>query len=324
MTNNKTDLTVIIPVYNRTEYVNEAVESVLNLNKNKKIEILIISNVDLKLDFDNKTIKVIKTTEYSLSRKLELGIKNSSSSLIAFLEDDDLWCNDKLNKLLDAFKNNEEVDFYYNKNIQFRDKIISNTIDKNEKKPIIIRRESLNNSTKAIRLMIKNNMGYNLSSMAIKRDLLLDHLNVLTSLSVHGVDSLVLIIALAYGRDMYLDNSIRTFIRIHRNNSYYYKVDPPGELFMSRDLVNSEIKNKNIEKFIELVRTATSLVLNCRIPKSKRYTLFKEVLKYIKYSFELGILPSLYILGSAGSRMVSIKFYYYLLNMHHNNMHQNV
>ncbi|MEM3844378.1 MAG: glycosyltransferase family 2 protein [Candidatus Parvarchaeota archaeon] len=324
MTNNKTDLTVIIPVYNRTEYVNEAVESVLNLNKNKKIEILIISNVDLKLDFDNKTIKVIKTTEYSLSRKLELGIKNSSSSLIAFLEDDDLWCNDKLNKLLDAFKNNEEVDFYYNKNIQFRDKIISNTIDKNEKKPIIIKRESLNNSTKAIRLMIKNNMGYNLSSMAIKRDLLLDHLNVLTSSSVYGVDSLVLVIALAYGRDMYLDNSIRTFIRIHRNNSYYYKVDPPGELFMSRDLVNSEIKNKNIEKFIELVRTATSLVLNCRTPKLKRYTLFKDILRYIKYCFELGILPSLYILGSAGSRMVSIKFYYYLLNMYHNNMYQNV
>lgn len=312
----KSDMSIIIPVYNRTEYVNSAIKSILGLNSNTyQIEILIISNIDLLIEVNNESIRLIKTNLKSLSKKIEIGVKESSSDIIAFLEDDDLWCNNKINKIFSVLKDNKNIDFYHNEGLQFKNSINYKNVHIKEVKEtnnIIYKKDFYNNnSNKLIRLIIKNSLGYNLSSIAVRKNLIINHLDILNSLSVNGIDNLLLIIALIYGNGIYEDKNIRTFIRIHANNSYKHSND----LIKPIKKINSDIPA--INKFIKLNYLSTNIIVYCRDIKSKKSIIFKMTLKYIKYCLELGIMPPLYILVESFSRIINVNLYYFILNIYH-------
>lgn len=115
MLNNKPAIDVIIPVRNGEQYLEKAVTSVLeqSLLPNK---IIIINDgstdrtqyiiTDLKkrsclvasIDVDNKGVSAARNA----------GILISQSPLIAFLDSDDVWRNDKLEKQLKIIANSEE------------------------------------------------------------------------------------------------------------------------------------------------------------------------------------------------------------------------
>jgi glycosyltransferase involved in cell wall biosynthesis len=96
---------VIIPVHLRHEYLEEAVLSV-KAQTFQPLEIILVLNAatdqaretskQLAARFEN--IRIIETETASLSRARNLGIQAAVGSFVAFLDDDDIWSQTKLEK----------------------------------------------------------------------------------------------------------------------------------------------------------------------------------------------------------------------------------
>lgn len=105
---NDTLVTVVIPSYNRFESLSKAIESVQSQSlQDFKIVVINDASKDKRYkttDF-GKNIKIINLDENSVEKKgyfsdsiRNVGIENSNSKYVAFLDDDDYWLPSKLEK----------------------------------------------------------------------------------------------------------------------------------------------------------------------------------------------------------------------------------
>jgi len=108
---------VVIPTYNHEVFLEKAVKSVLNQTF-IDYEIIIIDNYsddnteNLIKSLNNKNIKFIKNHNHGiLAKSRNIGIEQSKSEWIAFLDSDDIWWQDRLKVLFDFIKkyNNYDV-----------------------------------------------------------------------------------------------------------------------------------------------------------------------------------------------------------------------
>jgi len=110
-------VSIIIPSYNRFEYLLQAIESV-KIQTYKNIEIIIIndgSSEKAYYEYDFSGVNIIhleKNTKeifgYScVGYVINVGISKSSGNYIAFLDDDDVWFPNKLQLQIDAMNNNK-------------------------------------------------------------------------------------------------------------------------------------------------------------------------------------------------------------------------
>jgi glycosyltransferase involved in cell wall biosynthesis len=110
-------VSVIIPVYNRSEYVCEAIDSVL-AQTYKNYEIVVVddgsgSNVKQVLEPYFGKIKYFYQENKGLAAARNTGIKHSTGKYLAFLDDDDLFEPRKLEVQVEMLENNPEVGFVY-------------------------------------------------------------------------------------------------------------------------------------------------------------------------------------------------------------------
>jgi len=110
-------VSVIIPVYNRTEYICEAIDSVL-AQSYQDYEIIVVddgSTTDFRkvLEPYIGKIKYIYQENKGLAAARNYGIKNSKGKYLAFLDDDDLFEPRKLEIQVAILENNPEVGFVY-------------------------------------------------------------------------------------------------------------------------------------------------------------------------------------------------------------------
>lgn len=89
--------TVIIPLYNKENYIEKTLNSVLNQDFND-FEILIVddcstdNSLNKLYNFSDSRIKIIKNNKnQGLSATRNIGIKNAKSDYITFIDADDLW-----------------------------------------------------------------------------------------------------------------------------------------------------------------------------------------------------------------------------------------
>ena len=107
---------VVIPTYNHEAFLKKAVQSVLNQTFDN-YEIIIIDNYsednteNLIKNFNNKNIKFIKNRNYGLlAKSRNIGINQSRSKWIAFLDSDDIWYQDRLKVLFDFIEKDKDYD----------------------------------------------------------------------------------------------------------------------------------------------------------------------------------------------------------------------
>lgn len=111
-------ISVIITAYNRKEFLLNAIKSALNQTLDKKYyEIIVIKNFTDK-DIDdfinqNKIIRIISNQE-SLGGKLVEALNIARGTVISFLEDDDLFFENKLDIVYKKFKTNKNIVYYHN------------------------------------------------------------------------------------------------------------------------------------------------------------------------------------------------------------------
>lgn len=118
-------ITVIIPVFNRKEFILEAIKSVL-VQTYKPYEIFVIddgSSTDIKtfLQPYAHNIKYFYQSNKGLSGARNTGIRNSNGDYIAFLDDDDLYEPYKLEKQVSLLEQDMAIGFVYSDCYEFND-----------------------------------------------------------------------------------------------------------------------------------------------------------------------------------------------------------
>ena len=119
MINNQKLISVIIPTFNRAKLIKDAINSVIGQTY-QNFELLIIDDgstdntSEVVNSIGDTRIKYIYQENTGVSRARNNGIENASGEYIAFLDSDDLWHPEKLEKQALVLDQNPDVDIVTN------------------------------------------------------------------------------------------------------------------------------------------------------------------------------------------------------------------
>lgn len=111
-------ISIVIPCYNAQNYIKETIESVLNQTyENYELIIIDDGSTDLSIklieSFVDDRIFLFKNIQNKgVSFTRNYGVSKAKGEWIAFLDSDDIWCNDKLAKQVNLIAN-RKVNFVF-------------------------------------------------------------------------------------------------------------------------------------------------------------------------------------------------------------------
>ena len=125
---------MIMPTYNHAKFIGKAIESVLNQTY-KDIELIIIDNYSkddtekIVTSYKDNRISYLKFRNNGvIAASRNYGIKYSQGDYIAFLDSDDLWLPEKLEKQVGLLKRTNEIAMVYTRYKIIKEGIISSKI----------------------------------------------------------------------------------------------------------------------------------------------------------------------------------------------------
>lgn len=131
------NISVVIPSYNRKDLLKRSIDSAINQTK-KPFEIIVVDDGStdgtetmIKSDYD--FVKFIKQKNKGVSAARNIGIKISIGEWICFLDSDDEWKKDKLEKQINAMKSNPGYKFFHSNEIWIKNGIRINQKKKHKK-----------------------------------------------------------------------------------------------------------------------------------------------------------------------------------------------
>ena len=113
------EVSVILPTYNRAHFLAEAIQSVLDQTF-QHIELLVVD--DGSMDDTERTVaqfvcdgrvRFLRQRHGGDSRARSTGIKNSRGKVLAFLDSDDLWMPEKLEKQVSVLRKHADISVVY-------------------------------------------------------------------------------------------------------------------------------------------------------------------------------------------------------------------
>ena len=110
-------VSVIIPYYKKKKYIEKTISSVINQTY-KNIEIIIVYD-DEDLDelevikkiqkIDDRIILLVNNKSFGAGESRNIGIRHSKGNYIAFLDADDVWIKNKIERQLEFMKKNQAL-----------------------------------------------------------------------------------------------------------------------------------------------------------------------------------------------------------------------
>lgn len=119
-------VSIIIPVYKAEKYVAETIKSALKQTY-KNIEILIIDDgspdrsIDICRQFTDLRIKIISQPNRGLPGARNTGIRHARGEYLTFLDADDLWLPEKIEKHVEHLNNSPDIGISFSRS-EFIDK----------------------------------------------------------------------------------------------------------------------------------------------------------------------------------------------------------
>ena len=107
-------VSIVIPLYNTEEYVQLALESAL-AQTYQNLEIIVVDDgstdggVNICRKFTDKRIRIIQQANRGLSGARNTGIRNAEGEYVAFLDADDLWVPEKVERHVEHFEQRPEL-----------------------------------------------------------------------------------------------------------------------------------------------------------------------------------------------------------------------
>jgi glycosyltransferase involved in cell wall biosynthesis len=118
------NISVIIPAYNREEYIGEAIESVLTQTY-PPYEVIVVDNnstdrtVEIAASFAG--VSVVHESKQSIGAARNRGVLASSGDWLSFLDSDDLWTQEKLALQVAELERHAEVSICFGMSQNFAD-----------------------------------------------------------------------------------------------------------------------------------------------------------------------------------------------------------
>ena len=228
-------VSIIIPAYNRAHTIKMTLDSVLNQTY-KNYEVIIVDD-----NSKDNTYEVVKPylsdnifyykNEKNLGggKSRNVGVEHSKGSILAFLDSDDEWLPEKLEKQVNIFMTNEDIALVYTKFY-----LISET---SGKKFVSEETKRLNDDFKSI---LCNNFIATTSTIAIRREAFLD---------INGFDDYL---KTCQDWDLYIRTLKKYKVKGIEEpcvNYYYHTESITGN---AENVINSHIiVNERIDKIIE-------------------------------------------------------------------------
>jgi len=326
-------ISVIITAYNRKKFLPYALKSLESQTLPKdKFEVIVVKNFEDQISdgiIRKNGWKDMVTNVIPLGGKIAIGLEESKGDIITFLEDDDLYREDRLEKIYKTFKSVPELIYFHNKQIYIDESGRPLTSEYGNEKSFIIRlppsldlvnKIILNNKGQIVKTKITDVKNFhppiNSSSITVKKEIfyksILDKIgNIFAS-----VDVLLFYLAYCRNGNFVFDNRKLTLRRIHRLNTSVDRVSDYedwlnnlsriSKLYTTDHLtflnifsfLECEIPNENKKKLISQLEAMYLgwKVTYSRLPNTKNELTLKELIKYLRYqrglkSFLQGFLP---------------------------------
>ena len=131
------NISVVIPSYNRKDFLKRSIDSTINQTK-KPLEIIVVDDgstdgTEAMIKSDYNFVKFIKQKNKGVSAARNTGIKVSIGEWICFLDSDDEWKKDKLEKQINAMKSNPGYKFFHSNEIWIKNGLRINQKKKHKK-----------------------------------------------------------------------------------------------------------------------------------------------------------------------------------------------
>ena len=114
MVNRKEKVSVAMATYNGEKYIKEQIETILN-NLDDKDELVISDDgssdmtIEIINKINDKRIKLLEGPRKGLKKNFENAIKNTTGDVIFLSDQDDIWMENKVEKVLECFNNNNYI-----------------------------------------------------------------------------------------------------------------------------------------------------------------------------------------------------------------------
>ncbi|WP_338941129.1 glycosyltransferase family 2 protein [Fusobacterium polymorphum] len=272
---------ILLPVYNGENYLKEQIESIL-LQSYKNLRLLIRddnstdNSVSIINEYSNKDARVLVIKDnfgnLGLVKNIEKLLENSTSEYIMFTDQDDVWFQNKMEKMYELIVNKDkDIPILLHSNCYVTDEKLN------------IKKEFLKNSVEeyTIRDMFFKFFVQGSSTM-INRKLKEHALPFVDNIYVH--DRYLHILSEIYGERYFLNEPLMYYRQHSKNligsNTIIKKifrniVNLSKKFYLEKDkeLIETIIKEKNIEK--EIFKNYL-IVTDSRVSKLKRYKILKN------------------------------------------------
>ena len=217
-------ISIIVTAHDRKEFLAEALMSIVKQTGNpSSYQVLVVKNFE-----DPGCDRIIEENEFiglkcggSLADKILIAINFCDGEIIAFLEDDDLYANMRIARILEVFNKHHEISFYrnaLNEIDQFGKKTGKNHHPQT-RKSMLLRQDQIET---VLPYLLANNVDFCTGCMAIRKSILVQNLDLFksyTRLSSKFTDSLYFLFALKSKMSVFIDSSPFTYVRRHNSTS---------------------------------------------------------------------------------------------------------
>ncbi|MFP3287562.1 MAG: glycosyltransferase family 2 protein [Acidilobus sp.] len=295
-------ISVIVTAYNRRRYLPFALRSLeAQTLPRDRFEVIVVKNFEDKESDDiisrNGWKDVYEDSTYH-GRMVLAGLEESRGDVTTFLDDDDMYVNNRLEEVYKAFTSFKRLVYFQNSQTIIDDNgnvlerpppSLPISISKNlvGGSPIVIDIDRLrrlakryNMSVADLVLKIRVGADFNNSSVAVRRHIVESHAQLLKRLPA-SIDLFVFASSLNAGGLMYFTDERLTFYRVHGVNwSYYAHIARSGsnETHLKRaraliqtikafELIGSRLLNGNINIYLCLERLNKGALLLLPLPE---------------------------------------------------------
>lgn len=290
-------ISVIITVYDRKEFVIEAVESVIKQTaKREDYEIIVVKNyLDDKIDrflLENEIESIISKDQVVLFTKEAL--TKARGEIISFLEDDDRFLPRKLDEVMRIFNDNRRIAYLHNNfyEVSRNGEIRKKSLIRPASRDHILDTAKLNQRKRAP--LLRYYAFYNASSISVRKDVLLRIMEEHPDLIRGSPDICLLLLFSFSGCQIMFSSQYLTELRVH-SDSWTFTASDPDQLRL--DLLGKEEKiyqslvNKYKGSFAYPLLRIQNLELVFRkylLDSSVNRPKIDDLLEFSYYSFKRG------------------------------------
>ncbi|GGT98081.1 hypothetical protein GCM10007116_14570 [Sulfodiicoccus acidiphilus] len=204
--------------HDRKRYILDALRSVLTQTlRREEYEVVAVTNYrDEKIEefLETHNIPHLIVSDKGTGAKYAFGVKHTTAPIICFLDDDDMFSSEKLEKVLRHFK--DGIAYLHTARINVDEQ--GKEIGRSQLFNYELRTRESREILRALRLYLE----FNISSICVKRETLDPFVDVLSRV-VRGVDYFYLFVALTSALPIRHTSEPLTIYRVHRSLMHFFE-----------------------------------------------------------------------------------------------------